>query len=100
MDILFVPILHLVLCALSVYWWFVILSVVLSWLVFFNVVDRYNRFVYTFQGFLFRITEPFLGPLRRLIPDLGGFDVSPLILLFVLFFLTKLVERILYHFPA
>lgn len=100
MDILFVPLLRLLSYIISFYTWAVILSAILSWLIFFNVFDRYNRFVYSLQGFLFRITEPLLAPLRRFLPDLGGFDVSPLILLFILHFLSDVLIRLLSRFPA
>lgn len=59
----------------------IIASVVLSWLVAFNVVNPYNQFVRTIRIFCERATEPLLGPIRRMLPDLGGIDISPVILL-------------------
>jgi YggT family protein len=56
-------------------------SVVLSWLVAFNVVNPYNQFVRTLRIFCERATEPLLRPIRRMLPDLGGIDISPVILL-------------------
>lgn len=59
----------------------IIASVVLSWLVAFNVVNPYNQFVRTIRVFCERATEPFLKPIRSILPDLGGLDISPVILL-------------------
>ena len=65
----------------SLYFWIIVASVILSWLVAFNVVNPYNQFVRTIQVFCYRATEPLLGPIRRFMPDLGGLDISPVILL-------------------
>jgi YggT family protein len=65
----------------TLYFWIIIASVVLSWLVAFNVVNPYNQVVRTIQIFCHRATEPLLGPIRRFMPDLGGLDISPVILL-------------------
>jgi YggT family protein len=63
------------------YFWVVVIMVVLSWLVAFNVINPYNQFVRALQTFCHRATEPLLKPIRRLLPDLGGLDISPIILL-------------------
>lgn len=67
--------------ALEIYVFLLIVWVIVSWLVAFNVINTYNRFVALVMDFLYRITEPPLRPIRRFIPDLGGIDISPLILL-------------------
>ena len=67
--------------AAYLYFWVVVIMVVLSWLVAFNVVNPYNQFVRTVQTFCYRATEPLLKPIRRFLPDLGGLDISPIILL-------------------
>jgi YggT family protein len=59
----------------------IIASVVLSWLVAFNVVNPYNQFVRTVRVFCEKATEPLLKPIRSILPDLGGLDISPVILL-------------------
>lgn len=59
----------------------IIANVILSWLVAFNVVNPYNQFVRTIRTFCERATEPLLRPIRNILPDLGGLDISPLILL-------------------
>ena len=71
----------------------VIVQVVLSWLVAFNVINTRNRFVYLVGNFLYRITEPALKPIRRLLPNLGGMDLSPVVLILGLYFLRVLLLR-------
>jgi YggT family protein len=66
-------------------------QVILSWLVHFNVVNTRNPFVNTVGRFLYQITEPLLGPIRRVIPTFGGIDISPLVLLLLLGFLRILI---------
>ena len=79
--------------AISIYIWLLIASVVLSWLIAFNVVNTGNRFVYQVRDFLYRITEPALRPIRNLLPNLGGVDISPVLLIVVLHFLQVFVNR-------
>ena len=69
---------------LALYIWAVILAAVFSMLAAFNVLDTRNRFVWTVGDFLYRITEPALAPIRRFLPNLGGVDISPVILILVL----------------
>ncbi len=71
----------------------VIVQVVLSWLVAFNVINTRNRFVYMVGDFLYRITEPALKPIRRLLPTMGGIDLSPVVLILGLYFLRVLLLR-------
>jgi len=87
------PFLWLLLTILDIYFWFLIVNVILSWLVAFNVVNRSNRFVATLGEFLYRITEPVLAPLRRVLPNLGGIDISPLIVIIAIQFLQQLLIR-------
>jgi len=82
-------ILYIILLVLDIYIWLLIAAAVLSWLVAFNVVNSRNQFVAMIGDFLYRITEPALRPIRRLLPDLGGIDISPIILLLVIFFLRQ-----------
>jgi YggT family protein len=83
--------LHLVNTIITIYIWLLIAQAVLSWLVAFGVVNRYNRVVATVGDFLWRVTEPLLRPLRRVIPDLGGIDISPVILILLLWFIRDLM---------
>lgn len=73
--------LNLVGYLVQLYEWVVIASAVFSWLIAFNVVNPYNQFVRSFWQGLLAVTEPLLRPIRRLLPDLGGIDLSPVILL-------------------
>jgi len=79
----------------ELYFWIVIASVVLSWLVGFNVVNPYNPAVRAVQSFCYRATEPLLAPIRRFMPDLGGLDISPVVLLLGLQFVRILIIRTL-----
>ena len=85
------PFLWLVLTVIDLYMWVVIISVVLSWLVSFNVVNTSNRVVYMIGDFTHRFTEPALRRIRRYIPNLGGMDISPVVLILGLIFLQRLI---------
>ena len=82
--------------AIQLYIWFLIVWVILSWLVAFNVVNTRNRFVAMLGDFLDRITEPALRPIRRIMPNLGGIDISPIILILLLYFLRDFVNWYLF----
>lgn len=73
--------------------WFIIAQAVLSWLVAFDVVNYRNRFVYSVGTFLDQITRPLLEPFRRVIPSLGGIDVSPIVVILLLQFVNILFMR-------
>ena len=75
--------------ALDIYWWIIICAAILSWLYAFNVVNPRNQFVGSIGNMLYRLTEPALRPIRRFMPDLGGIDISPIIVLLILFFLRQ-----------
>ena len=78
---------------LGLYVWILIASAILSWLVAFNVVNTRNRAVYVIGDFLYRVTEPVLAPIRRILPNLGGLDLSPIIVILVIFFLRNLMRE-------
>ena len=86
-----VAVLNLINTVISLYIWVLIANAVLSWLVAFNVVNTHNKIVYMIGDFLYRITEPVLRPIRRVVPDLGGIDISPIILVLILFFVRDLL---------
>ena len=88
-------ILKLVDTVVDIYIFLLIASAILSWLVHFNVVNTRNRFVYVVMDFLYRITEPALRHIRRVMPLLGGIDVSPIVLILALIFLRDLLFEIL-----
>ena len=77
--------------ALGIYWWILIGAAVFSWLYAFNVVNPRNQFVGMIGNFLFRVTEPVLAPIRRFLPDLGGIDISPIVLLLIIYFVRELL---------
>ena len=76
---------------LGIYLWLLIAQVVLSWLVQFNVVNTRNRAIYVIGDFLYKVTEPALRPIRRIVPDLGGIDISPIILALSIGFVRRLL---------
>ena len=76
---------------IDIYVWVIILSAVLSWLVAFDIINMRNRFVYLVGDALNRITEPVYRPIRRFLPDMGGLDLSPLIVILGLWFLRNLM---------
>lgn len=81
---------------LDVLWWIIIIQAVMSWLIAFNVVNTRNQFVSTVWDFLYRITEPALRPIRNMLPNLGGIDISPIILLLLIFFIQSVITRYIY----
>ena len=85
--------LDVILLALNLYVWLLIAAAVLSWLVAFNVVNTRNDFVRAMLDFLYRITEPALRPIRSILPNLGGIDISPLIVILVIWFLQTEMSR-------
>ena len=84
-------VLEIVLIVLDLYVWLLIASAILSWLIAFNVVNTRNQFVAAIAEFLFRITEPVLGPIRRSLPSLGGLDISPIVLILIIMFLQRVI---------
>ena len=91
-------VLYIILIALDIYVWLLIASAILSWLVAFNVVNTRNQFVGMVGDFLFRITEPVLRPIRSILPNLGGIDISPIVLILLIFLIKDIIVR--YIYPA
>ena len=87
-----------VVLAIDIYWWLIIASAIFSWLYAFNVVNPRNQFVAAIGNFLYQATEPVLRPIRRFIPDLGSIDVSPIVLLLLIFFLQRIIAYYVYPF--
>jgi len=79
---------------IQLYIYILIASAVLSWLVAFNVVNVRNPIVSQIGEFLYRVTEPVLRPIRNLLPNLGGVDIAPIILILLLLFAQKLITDI------
>ena len=76
---------------IEIFIWFVIAQAILSWLVAFNIVNTNNNIVSLIGNFLFKITEPLLRPIRKILPDFGGIDISPVILIILLIFFRNLL---------
>ena len=74
---------------LNIYKYIVVINVIISWLVAFNVLNNQNRFVYSVLELSYRLTEPMLNKIRRFLPNLGSLDISPVILLVLIWFLQS-----------
>ncbi|WP_223477542.1 YggT family protein [Oricola indica] len=88
-------IIQTLLFAIGIYKWIVIAMVIFSWLYAFNVVNNSNRFVAMIGEFLYKATEPLLRPIRNIIPDLGGIDISPIVLFVAIFFIERIIINVL-----
>ena len=82
-----IAIFYLILQLLKLYSYVVIANVLISWLIAFNILNTSNRFVYSILEFTYRLTDPFLNRIRRFLPNLGAFDISPIILLLLIWFI-------------
>lgn len=89
-------ILDVILILLQLYIWLLIAAAVLSWLIAFNVVNMRNGFVAAVADFLYRITEPLLRPIRNMLPNLGGIDISPVILILIIILIERLIIYYIY----
>ena len=87
------PLFRVLMIAIDLYIWLVIIGAILSWLVAFNVINSSNQLVYLILDFLYRITEPALRRIKRLLPNLGGIDISPVILILGLIFIQMVLAN-------
>jgi YggT family protein len=87
--------LYIIDTAITVYIWILIARVVLSWLISFNVINQFNQGVRAVDNFCRVLTEPLLRPIRRFMPDLGGLDISPIVLLLGIEFVRIFLYRVL-----
>ena len=92
------PFIWLILQLIDIYWWIVLATVIISWLTAFNIINNSNPYVRQIYRALHKLTEPVLGPIRRFMPDLGGLDFSPVIVLFGLqvlkYFIAYYAQRL------
>jgi YggT family protein len=86
-------ILWLINTVIEIYVWLLIAQAILSWLLVFGVINRYNRTVSVIGDFLYRVTEPLLRPIRSILPNFGGLDISPVVLILLLYFLRILIDE-------
>ena len=87
-----IAIFYLVLQMLKLYSYVVIANVILSWLIAFNVLNTQNRLVYSILELSYRLTDPILNKIRRLLPNLGSLDISPIILLLLIWFVEMCMK--------
>ena len=87
-----IPIYFLALKILEIYSYIVIANVIISWLVAFNVLNTQNRFVYSILELTYRLTDPILNKIRRFLPNLGTLDISPIILLLLIWFIEMCMK--------
>ena len=78
---------------LSLVWWVFLIMIVMSWLISFNVINTRNQFVAGVWRALNQVTEPILRPIRRIVPPMGGLDLSPIIVFIIIFFLQQLIAN-------
>jgi YggT family protein len=98
------PIIALLLLLLDLYWWVVIIAVVVSWLVAFGVLNTYNHLARSLIRALDALTEPVFRQVRRVIPAIGGLDLSPMVVLIAIWFIEYVLvwaeARYIYGAPA
>ena len=87
-----IAIFYLALQILKLYSYVVIANVVISWLIAFNILNTHNRFVYSILELTYRLTDPFLNRIRRFMPNLGSLDISPIILLLLIWFIEMCMK--------
>jgi len=95
MSSLLAPLVEVLMAIIDLFKWCLIASIVMSWLIAFNVVNTRNRAVYMIRDVLYRITEPALRPLRRIIPATGPLDLSPIALFFILWLIQSYLGMLL-----
>lgn len=81
---------------LKVVWWIIIVQAIMSWLIAFNVINTHNEFVRQIWGTLDRMTEPLYRPIRKILPDFGGLDLSPLVVLVGLAIIDRVLVEVQY----
>lgn len=97
MDVVLGPALGVIFLIIEAYTWVVIIAVIMSWLIAFNVINLSNQFVRMVYDVVSRLTEPLLAPIRRFMPDLGGVDISPVVLILLLWFAKDVIRRLAMH---
>ena len=79
--------------------WALILQVIMSWLIAFSIVNTQNKFIWKINYALHKLTNPLLSPIQQILPNLGGIDISPVILIIVLYFARNLLFELLLGSP-
>lgn len=91
-------VLEVIMLILNLYTYMIVGMAIMSWLLAFKVINQHNQFVGMVMDFLYKVTEPLLAPIRRVLPNMGGIDLSPIVLLLAVFFVQSLIRN--YAFPA
>jgi len=89
-------VLDIILILLQLYWWVLLIMIIMSWLISFNVINTRNQFVEAVWRVLNQLTEPVLRPLRRVLPNFSGLDLSPLVAFLIIFFIQSLIGYYVY----
>jgi YggT family protein len=92
------PIAALIITVLDIYKWIVIAAVIVSWLVAFNVINSHNNFVRTLLRILYSLTEPVFRPIRKILPAIGGLDLSPLVVFVIIWFVEYSIQWASYRY--
>jgi YggT family protein len=92
------PLLDVILILLDFYTYIIIAAVILSWLIAFNVINTRNQIVAMIADFLYRVTEPVFRPVRNFLPNLGGIDFSPLIVLLIVYVVRRYISDYIYPY--
>jgi YggT family protein len=95
-----VPVIEVVIAILDIYWWLIVIQAVVSWLIALNIINTYSRPVAMVLDFLYRVTEPALRPIRQFVPILGGLDISPFILLLIIWLIRMELQQLTFMLMA
>ena len=97
LNVVLLPALRVLSIAIDIYIYLLIAMAILTWLVAFDVLNPRSQVVRTIGTFLWKITEPALRPIRRILPNLGGIDISPVLLILLLIFIQDMIARLYVH---
>ncbi|ODT72667.1 MAG: hypothetical protein ABS75_02330 [Pelagibacterium sp. SCN 63-23] len=89
-------VLDIILILLQLYWWVLLIMIIMSWLISFNVINTRNQFVAAVWRVVNQLTEPVLNPIRRFMPNMSGLDLSPLVAFLLIFFIQSIIDYYLY----
>jgi len=96
MDVILPNIIQVTIAALNIYQWIIIINVVISWLVAFNVINTSNQFVYMVMDFTYRLTEPLYRRIRAILPNMGNVDLSPVVVILGLMLIKGILGDLYY----
>ena len=91
-------VLDVIMVILQLYWWVLLIMIIMSWLISFNVINTRNGFVEGLWRVLNQLTEPVLRPIRRILPNMSGLDLSPIVAFIAIFFIQQVIYY--YIYPA